>query len=126
VDTPFQLDMQAEYESLAGDIRSTQQRMAEIRATAESDDGLIGATVGGSGELVELWLDPRIYRAPDSDALARDITETIHQAARLAQQEVIAIVASLLPADATPETTDLMFDPLLHELDRQVAGGEWR
>jgi DNA-binding protein YbaB len=126
VDTPFQLDMRAEYENLAGAIRSTQKRMAEIRATAESHDGLISVTVGGAGELVELWLDPRIYRTPDSAALARDLTETIHQAARLAQGEGIAIVASLLPADATPETTDLRFDPLLHELDRQVAGGEWR
>lgn len=119
-------DMRAEYGQLAGHIRSTQQRMAEIRATAESDDGLIGVTVGGSGELIELWLDPRIYRAPDSAALAQDITDTFRRAVTQSQEEVIAIVASFLPDGATPENTDLRFDPLLHELDRKLGGGERR
>jgi len=123
VDSPFQLDPHAGHRQLAGDIRSTQRRMAEIRATADSGDGLISVTVGGAGELLELWLDPRIYRTTDSAALARDITGTIHRAVERAEEEGIAIVASLLPADATPGTTDLRFDPLLHELDRRTRGG---
>ncbi|EMD26311.1 YbaB/EbfC family nucleoid-associated protein [Amycolatopsis azurea] len=120
MESPFPLDMRAEYGRMADDIRSTQGRMARIRATAESDDGLIGVTVGGAGELIELWLDPRIYRSPDSAALAKDITETFHRAVERSQEEVMEIVAGFLPADATRETTDLRFDPLLHELDRRV------
>jgi DNA-binding protein YbaB len=116
--------MYAEYERMAEDIRSMKKRLAEIRATAESEDGLISATVGGTGRLLELWLDPRVYRAPDSVALARAITDTLHQATELVQEKGIAIARDHLPADATAETTDLRLDPFLHELDRQAAGGE--
>lgn len=124
MDTSLRLDMYSEYERMAEDVRSMKKRLAEIRATAESEDGLISATVGGAGELLDLFLDPRVYRAPDSIALAQAITDTIHQAAELAQEQGVAIAEDYLPADATAETTDLRFDPFLHELDRQVAGGE--
>ncbi|GAA4523828.1 YbaB/EbfC family nucleoid-associated protein [Amycolatopsis samaneae] len=126
MDSSSRPDVRAEYEELAEDIRTTQRRMAEIRATAESDDGFISVTVGGAGELLELWLDPRIYRAPDSVALARDLTDTIHRAVERSQEQGIAIVASFLPEGATPGTTDLRFDPLLLELDRQTGGGARR
>ncbi|KAA2267216.1 YbaB/EbfC family nucleoid-associated protein [Solihabitans fulvus] len=115
--------MYAEYQRMAEDVRSAKRRLTEIRATAESEDGLISATVGGSGELVELWLDPRIYRTPDSTALAEAIAGTLREAAQRAQEEGFAILADFLPSDATPETADLRFDPLLTDLDREIAGG---
>lgn len=109
----------AEYEQLAEDVRILQRRIAETRETADSADGLVTATVGGHGELVELWLDPRIYRTPDSAALAATITDTIHQAARQAEEQVFAAAAKFLPEDATPASTDLKLDPFLHQLDRR-------
>ncbi|MFE3170374.1 YbaB/EbfC family nucleoid-associated protein [Amycolatopsis sp. NPDC059090] len=122
MDTPPHLNMYEEYRQLAVDIRAAQSQMAEVRAEASSDDDLIAAVVGSSGELVELRLDSRIYRAPDSDRLAADITAVVHQAAELARQETFSILSGFLPPDATPETADLRADPMLHELDRQVAG----
>src|SRR5690349_14551559 len=103
----------------AEDASTLRERLAAIRATAESADGLIRVTVSGTGELVELRLDPRIHRWPDSTALARDITETMRRAAGQARVEGLAAAAGLLPADADPATADLRFDPVLHELDRQ-------
>ncbi|MFD6067821.1 YbaB/EbfC family nucleoid-associated protein [Amycolatopsis lurida] len=126
MDTPLHLGMYDEYARMAEDVRTMQRRLAEVRVTADSDDGLISATVGGAGELLELWLDPRVYRDPDSAALAKSITETVHRAVALSRDEGVAIAASLLPAGATAENTDLRFDPYLRELDRQVAGGERR
>ncbi|MFB9924358.1 YbaB/EbfC family nucleoid-associated protein [Amycolatopsis halotolerans] len=122
MDTPPHLNMYEEYRQLAADIRAAQSRMAEVRAEASSDDDLITAVVGSSGELVELRLDSRIYRAPDSAQLAADITDVVHRAAELARQETFSILSGYLPADATPETADLRADPMLHELDRQLTG----
>lgn len=119
-------DLYADYQRMVEDVRRAQQRMTEIRAEAESGDGLIRATVGGSGELVELWLDPRIYRTPDSTSLAKSIMDTIDQATELAQKERFAILAGYLPEDAAPEATDFGLDPFLHELGREVEGGERR
>ncbi|WP_116206200.1 YbaB/EbfC family nucleoid-associated protein [Amycolatopsis circi] len=122
MDTPPHLNMYEEYRQLAADIRAAQSRMAEVRAEASSEDDLITAVVGSSGELVELRLDSRIYRAPDSAQLAADITDAVHRAAELARQETFSILSGFLPPDASPETADLRADPMLHELDRQVAG----
>ncbi|MFE0019555.1 YbaB/EbfC family nucleoid-associated protein [Amycolatopsis sp. NPDC059021] len=124
MDTPLHLSMYGEYQRMAEDVRAVQARVTEIRTEATSEDGTITAIVGGSGELVELRLDSRIYRTPDSNQLATDITAVVHQAARLARQETFDILSGFLPPDARPETTDLRADPLLHELDRQVAGRE--
>lgn len=122
MDTSLRLGMYAEYERMAEDVKAMKKRLAEIRATAESDDELVSITIGGTGEVHDLWLDPRIYRAPDSEALARTIVETFQRAVVLAKEEGVAIAADYLPPDADAETTDLRLDPFLHELDRQVAG----
>lgn len=122
MDTPLHLNMYEEYRQMAADIRAAQSRMAEVRAEASSDDDLIAAVANGSGELVELRLDSRIYRTPDSARLAADITAVVHQAAELARQETFSILSAFLPPGARPETADLHTDPMLHELDRRIAG----
>ncbi|EME58531.1 hypothetical protein H074_18168 [Amycolatopsis decaplanina DSM 44594] len=114
--------MYADYERLAEDVRTMQERMAGIRATADSEDGLISVTVGGAGELIELWLDPRVYRTLDSAALAESITATVHRAAAESQEKGMVIAAGFLPAESSPEGTDLRFGPLLHRLDERAGG----
>ncbi|CRK58757.1 hypothetical protein [Alloactinosynnema sp. L-07] len=118
-ETTLHLGMYAEYERLADDVRSIQRRMVDIRATADSADGLISATVGANGELVELWLDPRIYRHTDSEALAESITDTVRQAALQARAQTFALVEEFLPPNTSAESAELTFDPFLHALDRQ-------
>ncbi|MCP2323138.1 DNA-binding protein YbaB [Hamadaea flava] len=113
--------MFTDYELLAEEIRAVQRDLAGIRATYDSPDGLVSATVGGAGELIELWLDPRVFRNPDSVLLARTVTETIHGAAELAQRQGLAIAAAYLPPGV--ESADLRFDPLLTALDQQTGGG---
>ncbi len=111
-----------DYERIADEVRAIQRKLDEIRGTAESDDGLVGVVVGGRGQLLRLDLDPRIYRTTDSDALASTITGTIHRAVARAQGEVFTVVRPFLPADATPATTDLDFDPFLTTLDGGARG----
>ena len=112
-----------DYERIADEVKTIQRKLAEVRATAESDDGLVNAVVGGRGEVIRLDLDPRIYRTADSDALAKAITGTIHRAVARAQAEVFTLVRPFLPADATPKTADLDFDPFLTSLDRAAQRG---
>ncbi|MFI7120812.1 YbaB/EbfC family nucleoid-associated protein [Amycolatopsis sp. NPDC049868] len=117
-------DRKAGYARTEKGLREQQRRMAEIRATAESDDELISATVGGYGELVELRLDPRVFRTPDSTGLAQAITKTVQRAAELAHEEGFGVISDLFPAGVTAEEADLRLGPVLHELDRRIAGGE--
>ncbi|MEU7740907.1 YbaB/EbfC family nucleoid-associated protein [Nonomuraea sp. NPDC049158] len=82
---------------LQNESRALHDRARAVRVTGRSPDGLVTVTVGARGDLVRLDLDPRVFRRPDSGALATVITETVHQAAAQAQEEVIAIFEPLIP-----------------------------
>lgn len=104
-------------------LRTVQEWLVDVRVTAESDDGLIRATVSGRGELLDLDLDPRIYRAPDSRALATAITATVRQAKRQAAERAAVHTRRVL-APGRDTGGDPAFDPLLRRLDRDIAAGE--
>jgi DNA-binding protein YbaB len=106
-----------ELRHLRSGLRTVQDQLADVRATAESDDGLITATVGGRGELLTLDLDPRIYRTPDSRALATAITTTIRRARREAADRAATLTRRALSRDDDPA-----FDPLLRRLERDIKG----
>ncbi|MFD1536960.1 YbaB/EbfC family nucleoid-associated protein [Nonomuraea guangzhouensis] len=82
---------------LQNESRALHDRARAVRVTGRSPDGLVTVTVGARGDLVRLDLDPRVFRRPDSGALAAVITETLHRAAAQAQEEVIAIFEPLIP-----------------------------
>ncbi|NKE63808.1 YbaB/EbfC family nucleoid-associated protein [Lentzea sp. PSKA42] len=63
-----------QFDRLAAEIRAIQRELAEVVEVAESDDGLIVATVNARGDLMDLELDPRLFRHPDSKALSEAIT----------------------------------------------------
>ncbi|GAA2842299.1 YbaB/EbfC family nucleoid-associated protein [Crossiella cryophila] len=67
-----------------------------VTAAADSADGLITATVSARGELLDLWLDQRIYRRSDSARLAADITGTVREAACQARARVAAELDEML------------------------------
>lgn len=71
------------FERLADEIRTIQRELAEVVEVAESDDGLIVATVNARGDLTELEVDPRVFRQPDSKALSEAITG-VYRSARAA------------------------------------------
>lgn len=107
----------AEYARIADQVRSMRDGVDDIRATAYSDDGLVTAVVGGRGEVLELELDPRVYRDQDPDALATSIVATIRDAGEEAERSAIRFAEKLLPARQRGTDVDPMFDPVLHMLE---------
>ncbi|WP_158894682.1 YbaB/EbfC family nucleoid-associated protein [Amycolatopsis anabasis] len=112
----------AGYERLRDDLLRIQQRIADIEVTAESPDGLVSATVVKRGELTELRLDPRVYRSPDSKALAKAIVATIQDAVEQAREKLFDITRDYLPSDAKFDETDVDTGPFMHQLDKQIEG----
>lgn len=106
----------AEYARLAEQVKAVQDGVGEIRGTGYSGDGLVTAVVGGRGELVELELDPRIYRDRNAARLAEDILAAVHEAAAEAEQEATKIAEKLLPPRRPGDEIDPRFDPALHML----------
>jgi DNA-binding protein YbaB len=113
----------AEYERLAEDVRAMRDGLDRIRAAAYSPDGLVSVTVGGRGELLDLTLDPRIYRDQDAGALAGTITETVRDAVAKAERAAVRITERLV-GDRTGGGVDPLFDPVLHVLDGERERGD--
>jgi DNA-binding protein YbaB len=108
-------------ETHAQRINGVFRELAALRVGAESDDGLVAAVVDHRGRLRQLRLDPRVYRNPDADGLARGVVTTARAAADLAHREAVEVSAVLLPGHRDPDDTDLAFDPVIEELDRLIA-----
>lgn len=110
----------AEYARLAEQVKAMQDGVQGLRGTGYSADGLVTAVVGGRGELLELSLDPRIYREPNAAELAARIVAAVHEAAEEAEQEATRLAAKLLPRDRRDEI-DPRFDLALHVIGEASA-----
>ncbi|GAA4459128.1 YbaB/EbfC family nucleoid-associated protein [Phytohabitans houttuyneae] len=77
----------------------TRQQIMEITGTAWSDDRMIKAVVGPRGQLIELEIDPRVYRTPNSKALAASIMSTVRAAVEDANKQTKEIVDKVMPKD---------------------------
>ena len=93
-------EVYGQYARLRSDLDDLQRRLADLRVSCVSDDGLVRATVGPRGQLVELSLDRRIYREADSERLARTIVATVQEAASQTAGQVEQMMAGYLPADS--------------------------
>jgi DNA-binding protein YbaB len=82
-----------------GSVSEIQQAALRVTGTAWSPDRLVRVTVGPRGQLVDLEIDPRVYRNPNSTALAQTILATARAAAEQAMAEVRKLIDQHTPAD---------------------------
>lgn len=115
-------DLMAEAAQRAGQLRKMQAGLQELEGRAESEDGLVKVTVDASGELVGLELDPRIHRKPDTETLAKTITETIRQARLDVNKQGEAVAEDIIAGYHDDEDADPLLDPVLREFDRLAQG----
>ena len=80
-------------------IDDVHRRALRVTGTATSDDKLISVVVGPRGHLLELDIDPRVFRRPDSQALSESIVSTVRLAVEDAMRQGSALVQEGLPAD---------------------------
>jgi DNA-binding protein YbaB len=76
------------------------ERLASLQVSAASADGLVRATVGPRGELIDLELDRAVYRSHDPDDLARLVVATARSAAARTAEQVEALLAGYLPPES--------------------------
>ncbi|GAA2640665.1 YbaB/EbfC family nucleoid-associated protein [Paractinoplanes durhamensis] len=113
-------DVVSQYERLRSGLDDMQERLARMAVTAESPDGMVRATVGPRGQLIDLKFDPDVYRRHDPDELARTILRTVEKAVAKTTDQVQELVGEFLPADsgASRFLRDGNFGSLLSRQDR--------
>lgn len=77
----------------------TQREIFDVTGTAWSEDRMIKAVVGPRGQLIELEIDPRVYRKPNSKALANSIVATVRAAVDQAVTKTQEILDRNLPKE---------------------------
>ncbi|ASR33818.1 hypothetical protein BAY61_01125 [Prauserella marina] len=80
-------------------VPEIQRKMTEVTGTAWSDDRMIKVVVGPRGQLVDLDIDPRIFRKPDAAAMRSQILATTQKAVREATDKVNELMESQFPPE---------------------------
>jgi DNA-binding protein YbaB len=93
--------------TMVNGVNDVQTRMLEVSGTAWSADRMVKATVGPRGQLTHLEIDPRVYRKPNSVALAETIVATVHAAAEQALRRSQEIMDAYVPRDLRVGELDL-------------------
>jgi DNA-binding protein YbaB len=87
------------------------QRLAASRGQGSAADGLVSAGVDGTGEIVELVIEPRAMRMASSD-----LAEAVRTAIAAARADVTAQLAVAAP-QSTPDTGVAALHRLLRDVD---------
>jgi DNA-binding protein YbaB len=93
-------DVYGQYQRLRSGMDDLQQRLSTMNVSAQSPDGLVRATVGPRGQLIDLRLDRRVYREMDAEQLARTIVTTTQDAVAKTTAQVEELMAGYLPAES--------------------------
>lgn len=113
-------ELMEEFNRLRSGADDLQRRLKEVKATARSKDGYVKATVGPRGQLTNIELDPRLYRNPDSHALAASILETVQKATEDALGQVEELCKPLLPTEEVRAHLNYDFDGMFRRMDREL------
>ncbi len=110
--------------AIAG-LEETQRQILKITGVAWSDDRLIKAVVGPRGQLIDLDIDPRVYRTPNSKALAATILATVRSAVDDAMAKTGEFLDTNVPSDLRVKSVG-SFDVrrLLRSHDRDLTREE--
>ncbi|MEV6426591.1 YbaB/EbfC family nucleoid-associated protein [Nocardia sp. NPDC051463] len=89
-------------------ISEVYERLAAVRASASSTDGLVTVTVDGAGVLTDVRFAQAAFRSTP-ERLGKSVTEAGRAAARSATEQNEAITAPIAAgADAMPDLPDLV------------------
>ncbi|GAA4252796.1 YbaB/EbfC family nucleoid-associated protein [Dactylosporangium darangshiense] len=80
-----------------GSLDETQKRIARITGTGYSPDRMVKVVVGPRGQLVDIEIDPRVFRNPDSRGLADAILVAARNAVNDANGKTTTIVNEAVP-----------------------------
>ena len=92
-------DLIGDLRKAIGGLSETHKKMFQVTGVAWSDDRTIKAVVGPRGHLIELDIDPRVYRKPNSKLLSATIVDTVRKAVEQAMAKTEEIMEESLPKD---------------------------
>lgn len=96
-------DLIAGYRRSREQLGAVQRRLATVRETVTSDDGMVAVTVSSAGTVVDLQIADGAYRAMRPAELAALIVRTTAAATARVTRVAGEVLAPVLPSDSDPE-----------------------
>ncbi|TDD35934.1 YbaB/EbfC family nucleoid-associated protein [Saccharopolyspora elongata] len=123
---PVYRDLLEQLQQTARRIPETQRRMMSQLGVAWSPDRMVKVVVGPRGQLVDLVIDPRVFRQPNAAALTAMILQASRDAVAQVTEQVQEIMAEQMPPElaeirAEQSREDLGFDDHFADLMRSDA-----
>ncbi|MEV5539457.1 YbaB/EbfC family nucleoid-associated protein [Saccharopolyspora shandongensis] len=123
---PVYRDLLEQLQQTARRIPETQRRMMNQLGVAWSPDRMVKVVVGPRGQLVDLVIDPRVFRQPNAAALTAMILQASRDAVAQVTERVQEIMAEQMPPElaeirAEQPREDLGFDDHFADLMRSDA-----
>jgi DNA-binding protein YbaB len=116
--------MIGDLEKVTRNLDEGRRRIRQIQGVAWSPDRLIKAVVGPRGQLIDLEIDPRVYRNPNSKALSASILATVRSAVEDSMRQGKEVRDGMIPKDLRKlaekgrNPDDPLDDPLnVHDAD---------
>jgi DNA-binding protein YbaB len=96
-------DLIAGYRRSREQLGTVQRRLATVRETVTSEDGMVAVTVSSSGTVVGLEIADGAYRAMRPADLAAVIVRTTAEATARVARVASEVLAPVLPSDTDPD-----------------------
>jgi DNA-binding protein YbaB len=90
-------DLVRQVRHMLDDVSQLQNELRDLQVQVSSPDQLVTATVGVQGRLVELTLDPRVFRNPDAVTLATTIQSVVERGQAEAERKEAEIRRRAMP-----------------------------
>ncbi len=85
----------AEIDRKQADLEAANRRLATVKTTARSADGLVEVTVSATGAVTEVKLAPEAFRSSTPQYLGNSVTEAAQQATRQVRASATAAAAPI-------------------------------
>lgn len=92
-----------ELDKALANVPETQRRLMSLTGVGWSSDGFVKAEVGPRGQLIDLDIDPRVFRRTDAGALRASILAAVNAAIQQVAERSREIMFGQLP----PEVAEL-------------------
>jgi hypothetical protein len=80
-------------------LPQTQDRLMSLTGVGWSPDRMVKVEVGPRGQLVDLEIDPRVFRRPDAGSLKAAILAASAEAVRKVNEQAFEVMLGTMPPD---------------------------
>ncbi len=107
----------ADFERLRANAGTVRERLLRVQGRGSAGGGMVRVVTDQRGRVAQVRIDPRVFRRPDSRALAEMIVTAAAEAAADADRQVEEAFAGLVPGGELKTYLDFDMEALFQRIE---------